>query len=219
MTPNKYTEFISSPQGRAYLNTIRYAEGTAGPKGYNTIFGYDYFDDFSKHPNVVNRSGGYASAAAGAYQFMPNTWGMAQKALNLSDFGPKNQDLAAAYLIDQRYPIEKIMQGDAVFEQVIPTLAPEWASLPTKEGVSYYNQPVRSMDSLKNTYLGSFNNEPAGMGSVKAPIKNVKTKNTEQEVRKNFLQKMIFQQLMGPLDNRKINPLQNLNLHNPFSLF
>ena len=63
MNQDKYVTFIQSPRGRALLNTIRYAEGTKGDKGYQTIFGYDYFDDFSKHPNVVNRSGGYSSAA------------------------------------------------------------------------------------------------------------------------------------------------------------
>lgn len=151
MNQDKYVTFIQSPRGRALLNTIRHAEGTEGDKGYQTIFGYDYFDDFSKHPDVVNRSGGYASAAAGAYQFMPNTWGMAQKALNLSDFGPRNQDIAASYLIDRRYPISKIMEG-APLQDVLPALAPEWASLPTKEGKSFYNQPVKSLEKLQKVY-------------------------------------------------------------------
>lgn len=151
MNQDKYISFIQSPRGRALLNTIRHAEGTGGDKGYQTIFGYDYFDDFSKHPDVVNRSGGYASAAAGAYQFMPNTWGMAQKALNLSDFGPRNQDIAASYLIDRRYPISKIMEG-ASLQDVLPALAPEWASLPTKEGKSFYNQPVKSLKELQKVY-------------------------------------------------------------------
>ncbi len=151
MSQDKYITFIQSPRGRALLNTIRHAEGTKGDKGYQTIFGYDYFNDFSKHPNIVNRSSGYASAAAGAYQFMPNTWGMAQKALNLSDFGPRNQDIAASYLIDRRYPISKIMEG-ASLQDVLPALAPEWASLPTREGKSFYDQPVKSFEELQKVY-------------------------------------------------------------------
>ena len=65
-----------TPERRALLNTIRYAEGTwtnGEDKGYRTLYGGGQFQDLSRHPErvVVKR---YSSAAAGAYQFLPTTW-------------------------------------------------------------------------------------------------------------------------------------------------
>ena len=64
------------------------AEGTIrdGVPGYNVMFGGGRFKDFTRHPDKVIRTPGYASAAAGAYKFMPATWGEVQKKLGLSDF-------------------------------------------------------------------------------------------------------------------------------------
>ena len=56
-----------TPERRALLNTIRYAEGTwknGEDKGYKVLYGGGEFKDLSRHPDrvVVKR---YASAAAG----------------------------------------------------------------------------------------------------------------------------------------------------------
>ncbi len=140
-----------TPQQRAALNTIRMAEGTwlgGSEKGYGTMFGGGQFDWRKGHPDQVVRSGGYASAAAGAYQFMPGTWGGAVKALGLKDFSPQSQDRAAIYLA-QRRGVDLNRPLDAA---ALNKLAPEWASLPTTSGKSYYGQPVKTHKELHAFY-------------------------------------------------------------------
>lgn len=144
-----------------WLNVLRVAEGTDGPNAYTTMFGGGQFKDLSRHPDQVNRAGGYASAAAGAYQFMPKTWESASKALGLKDFSPANQDKAALWLIKQR----GIDPDTAAFtRENVAKLAPEWASLPTLKGTSYYNQPVKAFGELEKVWSAT---KPAG-GSAAA---------------------------------------------------
>ena len=140
-----------SANERALLNTIRYAEGTAGERGYSTMFGGGQFDPSKGHPNHVVRSGGYASAAAGAYQFMPDTWNAVSKQLGLADFSPDSQDRAALQLVRNRgVDPTKPLTTDALAK-----LAPEWASLPTAAGKSYYGQPVKGHKELFGVYSRS----------------------------------------------------------------
>ena len=149
----RYEELLQRPQIRSLLNTIRYAEGTPGDSGYRTMFGGSKFDVSKgwQHPDKVIRSGGYASAAAGAYQYLPGTWQGAAKALALPDFSPKSQDLGALYLIDRRGALDPFLKGEK-FGTVINKLAPEWASLPTSGGGSYYGQPSKPLGDLYNYY-------------------------------------------------------------------
>jgi muramidase (phage lysozyme) len=140
-----------SANERALLNTIRYAEGTASERGYSTMFGGGQFDPSKGHPNHVVRSGGYASAAAGAYQFMPDTWNAVSKQLGLADFSPDSQDRAALQLVRNRgVDPTKPLTTDALAK-----LAPEWASLPTAAGKSYYGQPVKGHKELFGVYSRS----------------------------------------------------------------
>ena len=144
-----------SANERMWLGMIRAAEGThaGGPfakndaDGYRMYFGGKLFDDFSRHPNVVNKTPGYSSAAAGAYQFMPPTWNRVSKHLGLKDFSPASQDQAALQLIRWRGVDPS---KDPVTRENVAKLAPEWASLPTIQGKSYYGQPVKSFDYLQN---------------------------------------------------------------------
>lgn len=148
---SRYRQLLQQPQVRALLNTIRYAEGTAGESGYQTMFGGGKFSDMSRHPDKVISSGGYKSAAAGAYQFLPGTWqGIAGK-LGLKTFGPTEQDVGALGLIDRRGALEPFLRGEK-FGTVIDKLAPEWASLPTAQGGSYYGQPSKSLGELYRVY-------------------------------------------------------------------
>ena len=83
--------FAITPERRALLNTIRYAEGTwkeGADIGYRVMFGGSLMKTLDRHPDRVNYTSGYASAAAGAYQFMPATWRLAVRALDLVGFGP-----------------------------------------------------------------------------------------------------------------------------------
>ena len=139
-----------SAKEQALLNTIRFAEGTYDEVGYRKHFGGSLFDDFTKHPDVVKAAGGYRSAAAGGYQFMPATWAAAQRATGVPDFSPVSQDAAALYLIRQRGVDPNKM--NELTPEIANALAPEWASFPTLKGVSYYGQPNKKVSALQQFY-------------------------------------------------------------------
>jgi len=146
--------FAITPERRALLNTIRFAEGTwAGGDsiGYRIMFGGGLMPTLERHPDRVIRKSGYASAAAGAYQFMPFTWLLASRTLGLQQFGPDVQDQAAIFLIQRRGALALVDQG-LFTPGLAAKLAPEWASFPTLAGRSFYGQPVRRFESLKRFY-------------------------------------------------------------------
>jgi muramidase (phage lysozyme) len=151
--------YAITPERRALLNTIRYAEGTwanGQDVGYRIMFGGSLMDSLDRHPNRVNRTPGYASAAAGAYQFMPPTWAMVSRALGFqlagpNAFGPEVQDQAAIFLIQRRGALSLADQG-LFTPHLAAKLAPEWASFPTLAGQSFYGQPVRRFNELKRFY-------------------------------------------------------------------
>ena len=142
-----------TPERRALLNTIRYAEGTwkdGEDKGYRIIYGGGQFQDLSRHPErvVVKR---YTSAAAGAYQFLPKTWKGVARELKLTSFEPKHQDQAALHLAERRGALDEI-DRQGLTKDVMAKLAPEWASFPTEAGHSAYGQPVKSHQELASFY-------------------------------------------------------------------
>ena len=139
-----------TPAERQWLNLISYAEGTWNPKSgpqYNMMFTGKRFNDLRRHPDIVNKSPGYASSAAGAYQFVTPTWRGVSQREGLKDFGPRSQDLGALRLIRQR-GVDPAR--DPITPQTIAKLAPEWASLPTLQGRSFHGQPVKSYGTLVN---------------------------------------------------------------------
>lgn len=147
--------YAITPERRALLNTIRYAEGTwvgGSDDGYRVIYGGGRVDRLDRHPEITIRSN-YVSAAAGAYQFLPATWREASHKLGLSDFGPRSQDQAALYLMEKRGALVSF-DVKGLTHEILARLAPEWASLPTRHGSSYYGQPVKSADELRQFYAG-----------------------------------------------------------------
>lgn len=149
--------FVSKPAIQNALRVIRFAEGTerGGPDSYRVMFGGGLAPDLKRHPDKVIKGGKYASAAAGAYQFMPFTWEAQAKALGLPDFGQESQDLAAVGLMRKRLmPIGglSVLEKEGFSPRVSAALAPEWASLPTEKGVSYYGQPVKKLSDLQKVY-------------------------------------------------------------------
>lgn len=135
-----------------WLGTLRYAEhGRDGAEVYSTMFGGGRFDPAKGHPDRVVRSGGYASAAAGAYQFMPDTWSRVSKQLGLKDFSPASQDRAARQLALAR---GVNIDTDPLTPQNLAKLSDEWASLPNAQGRSAYNQPVRGFKELEGVFKG-----------------------------------------------------------------
>lgn len=142
-----------TPERRALLNTIRYAEGTwkdGRDLGYRVLYGGSLFRDLSRHPErlVVKR---YASAAAGAYQFLPATWRQVARELRLPSFEPQHQDQAALRLVERRGALEEVDRR-GLTPSAMNRLAPEWASFPTYAGTSAYGQPVKSQAELARFY-------------------------------------------------------------------
>lgn len=150
-------QFRLTPEGQRLLQAIRYAEGTAGPKGYQTMFGGGTFSDLSRHPDTVISKGGHRSAAAGAYQFMPNTWKGRAMALGLKSFGPREQDIAALSLARNqlmKYGGLAALKNEGLSSRVAAALSPVWASFPTESGKSFYGQPVKQLGELQRVYGG-----------------------------------------------------------------
>jgi muramidase (phage lysozyme) len=136
---------------------IRYAEGTerGGPDSYRVMFGGSLAPNLKQHPDKVITGNRYSSSAAGAYQFLTPTWQQQQKKLGLQSFGPVEQDIAALDLARQRtmgLGGLSYLQEKGLTPEFVAKLAPEWASLPTQQGKSYYGQPVKSFDELKKVY-------------------------------------------------------------------
>ena len=152
--PRVPSSFAITPERRALLNTIRYAEGTwanGHDVGYRIMFGGSLMPSLERHPDRVIYSSRYASAAAGAYQFMPFTWNMVTQRLGLTGFGPDSQDQGAIYLIQRRGALHLADRGELTAE-LAARLAPEWASFPTLAGSSFYGQPVKRFEDLKRFY-------------------------------------------------------------------
>lgn len=148
---------------RAFLRMIRYAEGTAGPDGYRTLFGGGLFHSYADHPRVARQFTDRAgrrlwTSAAGAYQFMAasplpgggatrvDTWGELQRRLALPDFGPESQDAAATELIRQAGALADVRAGR--FAAAVGKVRRIWASLPG----AGYAQAEKSMDTLQAAY-------------------------------------------------------------------
>lgn len=128
-----------NPYRRAFLDTLAYAEGTANypNTGYNTMFTGKQFSGFKDHPRQIQRSGKYASDAAGRYQFLSTTW----DGLGLPDFSPANQDKGALKLLAP-HVIQAIDKGD--FATAFHGARKTWASLPG----AGYGQPEKKMKTL-----------------------------------------------------------------------
>ncbi len=144
-----------SIQVRAFLDTIAWAEGTAGPYGYQTAFTGAYFDSLSDHPRRVRcapyRRRRLCSSASGRYQFLSTTWDRVANRLQLQDFSPLSQDLAAVELIREKGALEDIEAGR--WQTAIHKVAPVWASLPSlSTGRSVYGQPSKSLRQLQSVY-------------------------------------------------------------------
>lgn len=141
--------YTLTPERRALLDTLRFAEGTwkdGSPDGYRVLYGGGLFDNLERHPEISVQLR-YTSAAAGAYQFLPDTWKAVAHQLGLSSFEPHNQDQAALHLIERRGALT-IFDQAGLTADVMARLAPEWASLPAHHGGSYYGQPVKSRQEL-----------------------------------------------------------------------
>jgi len=133
-TGKKYAAFLEVDNVRAMLQVIGDCEGAK----YNTLFGGGTFASYATHPNKKICRGNLCSTAAGKYQFLKRTWDEVQKKLGLQDFSPKNQDVAAVYLIARRKALQDVIDGNLPL--IMKKLSWEWASIPPAR----YGQKTRS---------------------------------------------------------------------------
>ena len=156
-----------SKNAKALLNTIRWAEGTLKPDGYNTWFGGRSDMDLTSMTinEVVAEQkrrlsageatyGQYTSAAVGAYQMMtPEAFAAAAGLSGDSKFTPENQDkmAIAGYMMGQAGMSAAEIDAPISREQ-IAKMAPVWASLPNMSGASEYGQPVKKYGDLVSVY-------------------------------------------------------------------
>ena len=142
-----YTKAFNALQHKRTKQALNMLGGAEGAE-YNTLFGGGTFKGFDRHPDTVVKTKNYASAAAGKYQIMPDTDEMISKVLNLYDFSPQSQDIKAVYLMQQR----GVDPTQPMTRQMAAKLSPEWASIPTMSGKSYYGQPVKTWNQLMKFY-------------------------------------------------------------------
>jgi lysozyme len=161
-----------SKNAKALLNTIRWAEGTLKPDGYNTWFGGRSDMDLTKMSidevvaeqkrrlsNGEATYGQYTSAAVGAYQMMkPEAFASAAGLSGKSLFTPENQDkmAIAGYMMGQAGMTQAEIDAPISRSQ-IAKMAPVWASLPMTNGRSRYGQPVKRYEDLAKVYNKNLN--------------------------------------------------------------
>ena len=147
---------------QALRETISAAEGTANADGspnYAMRFGdaqgsAGSLDITAPHPITPRPSpwgGSRGSNASGAYQFLDSTWGEMNDGTN-AVMSPANQDAAVDRLLDERIGYDR----SRPFSEQVTDLSGTWASFPNEQGVSNYNQPVKSEQELIDIYNGRY---------------------------------------------------------------
>ncbi|MCS6791412.1 MAG: glycoside hydrolase family 104 protein [Oscillatoriaceae bacterium SKW80] len=135
---------------KAFLDTIAWAEGTAGTDGYRTKYTGSKFTDYSTHPErvqcAISNGRQLCSNAAGRYQFLKSTYERIAQKLGLRDFSPRSQDLAAVELIREQDALEDIQKGN--IKTAFKKVSPIWAHI---EGAGY-GQPEYSLEKLEEVY-------------------------------------------------------------------
>lgn len=161
---------ISNKNVRAFLNMLKYSEGTARESNaYAVCYGYSHtIKDFSDHPAITGEWTGKRlpdsmckgagitppckSTASGAYQIIKPTWQKLKIKLGLKDFSPTSQDLAAVQLIKERGALDDIISGN--ISVAINKCRKEWASLPN----AGYGQGEKTLTSLIDNYKNNGGN-------------------------------------------------------------
>lgn len=141
-TIDELNGYTKDQRVRRFLDAIGSAEGT-DTHGYNTAFGGGKIESLADHPRQLHdftQTDGTPNktSAAGRYQFLQGTWDDVAKSLNLPDFGPESQDIAAVELLRRNGALPAILADD--YDTAIKKSGSTWASLPS----SPYAQPKRS---------------------------------------------------------------------------
>ena len=226
-----YEKFRQTPEAQGLLRMLRFAEGTerGGQDSYRVMFGGSLAPDLKQHPDKVMKG---RSTAAGAYQFLTPTWQQQQKKLGLGSFGPVEQDIAALDLARQRtmgLGGLSYLQKQGLTPEFVAALAPEWASLPTKEGKSYYGQPVKSYSELQKTYQqgrqplsgeqtqgATTGQETSSTGFLQGFLSAMEGSKPKDVSVADLLKQELMGQLLTPAQPLAMNPFQMLLNMSPY---
>jgi muramidase (phage lysozyme) len=226
-----YEKFRQTPEAQGLLRMLRFAEGTerGGPDSYRVMFGGSLAPDLQRHPDKVMKG---RSTAAGAYQFLTPTWQQQQKKLSLGSFGPVEQDIAALDLARQRtlgLGGLSYLQKQGLTPEFVAALAPEWASLPTKAGKSFYGQPVKAFSELQKTYQqgrqpltvdqaqqSTQSGDVSSAGLFEGFMAGITGNQTKELSVKDLLEQGLMTQLLTP-QQPAFNPFQMLLNMSPYN--
>jgi muramidase (phage lysozyme) len=158
---------VGTREQRAMLDAIAFAEGTRDQpnKGYNTMFTFKQFSGYEDHPRKINRGGGYASDAAGRYQFLSTTWDRLAKKLGLKDFSPENQDKAAIELAREKGITQNILEKEGMSARVSRLLGTQWAAM----SGSNLGQGTKSLSSIQKAYQKSLGSQQTTTTTTTTP--------------------------------------------------
>ena len=168
------------------LDRIAVGEGTGGPDGYDTTFGYRKYDppggrkplaEMTLDELEVYQRGmvarGARSSAAGRYQILRETAGELRGRMGLSGdekFTPELQDRMARELLRKRR-WDDYVAGRITQDQLQDELATEWASIARSDGRSRHGQPVGTTsdqirDSISRAQAEATRLKGAGRGAL-----------------------------------------------------
>jgi muramidase (phage lysozyme) len=178
---------VGTPKQRALLDAIAFAEGTDRNQtggGYGVIFGGGTVPelesgqlsvrqvyDMMQTGTLNGRSVGYApgSSATGRYQLMPGTLSdLVKQGATTWDakFTPELQDsLILTRMETFRGVSADLLEREGFSQNVSNKLAPEFASLPTYSGRSYYGQPVKRYSDVLRVFNSSLSRNPSPVNS------------------------------------------------------
>ncbi len=163
LTKDSASETLADdPRIKAFFEVLGFTEGTGNNYGkvvngrvisapYNPELVGQYnvsVTNLTRHPEIlVQVNASIKSTAAGRYQFLGSTW----EELNMPNFNARSQDVGAVKLMKRRRMVEPLLAGD--LRTAVTRGAPEWASLPTATGGSYYGgQPSRTFSEISAEY-------------------------------------------------------------------
>ena len=171
--------FVISREQQALLDAISFAEGTK--KSYGTIYGGKVVPELEQGKLTLDQvhemmmtgklngksvgygRGKYASVATGRYQLMPDTLRDIQRNMRLSGDTLLTPDMQDKMILDRvthfRGVSPEMLKKEGLSTRVLDRLAPEFASFPfaPKNNQSYYGQPVKSPESIREAYKKSLN--------------------------------------------------------------
>ena len=186
--------FVISREQQALLDAISFAEGTK--KSYGTIYGGKIVPELEQGKLTLDQvhammmtgklngksvgygRGKYASSATGRYQLMPDTLRDIQRNMKLPGDTLLTPDMQDKMILDRvthfRGVSPEMLRKEGLSTRVLDKLAPEFASFPyaPKGNQSYYGQPVKSPESIRQAYNKSLSRQKtaAPSSSLAPPV-------------------------------------------------